>query len=111
MRVAITGSTGLIGGALAARLEGAGHEVLRIRRGSEDDPSADWDPAGGWIRGGAFAGHDAIVNLSGANIGGGRWSAARRAELRSSRIQRVDEFVRNPGGDLAHVILLGNEAV
>ncbi|MYB42683.1 MAG: TIGR01777 family protein [Chloroflexi bacterium] len=97
MRVAITGSTGLIGGALAARLEGAGHEVLRIRRGSEDDPSADWDPAGGWIRGGAFAGHDAIVNLSGANIGGGRWSAARRAELRSSRIDLTRVLVDHLG--------------
>ncbi len=97
MRVAITGSTGLIGGALAARLAGAGHEVLRIRRGGEDDPSADWDPAGGWIREGAFAGHDAIVNLSGANIGGGRWSAARRAELRSSRIDLTRVLVDHLG--------------
>ena len=97
MRVAMTGSTGLIGSALAARLEGGGHEVSRIRRGGEDEPGADWDPAGGWIRGGAFAGHDAIVNLSGANIGGARWSGARRAELRSSRIDLTRVLVEHLG--------------
>ena len=93
MRVAMTGSTGLIGSALAARLEAGGHEVVRIRRGGEDEPGADWDPAGGWVRDGAFAGHDAVVNLSGANIGGGRWSGARRAELRSSRIDLTRALV------------------
>ena len=97
MRVAMTGSTGLIGSALAARLEAGGHEVVRIRRGGEDEPGADWDPAGGWIRDGAFAGHDAIVNLSGANIGGGRWSGARRAELRSSRIDLTRVLVEHLG--------------
>ena len=83
MRVAITGASGLIGGALAARLEGAGHEVLRVRRGGEDDPSADWDPAGGWIRGGAFAGLDAIVNLSGREHR--RRTLVRRAPRRAAQ--------------------------
>ena len=97
MRVAMTGSTGLIGSALVARLEDGGHEVSRIRRGSEGEPGADWDPAGGWVRRDAFAGHDAVVNLSGANIGGGRWSGARRAELRSSRIDLTRVLVEHLG--------------
>ena len=97
MQVAMTGSTGLIGSALVARLEAGGHEVSRIRRGGEGEPGADWDPAGGWVRGGAFAGHDAVVNLSGANIGGGRWSGARRAELRSSRIDLTRVLVEHLG--------------
>ena len=97
MRVAITGSTGLIGGALAAALERDGHEVVRIRRGPEDDPAAAWDPASGWVRGGAFAGHDAVVNLSGASIGAGRWTASRRALLRDSRVALTRTLVAHLG--------------
>ena len=37
MRVAITGSFGLIGSALASKLEGRGHEVIRIRRGEQQN--------------------------------------------------------------------------
>ena len=37
------------------------------------------------------------MNLSGANIGGGRWSGARRAELRSSRIDLTRVLVEHLG--------------
>ena len=97
MRVAISGSSGLIGSALSARLERGGHEVIRVRRGSEDGPDTSWDPATGWIRSGALAGHDAIVNLSGASIGDGRWSASRRALLRSSRVDLTRTLVDHLG--------------
>ena len=97
MRVAITGSSGLIGTALTERLEQGGHEVVRVRRGAEDDPDASWDPAAGWILAGAFAGHDAIVNLTGASIGEGRWSGSRRALLRSSRIDLTRTLVDHLG--------------
>ena len=93
MRVAITGSSGLIGTALRARLEEEGHEVLSVLRGPEDDPDASWDPAEGWIRAGVFAGFDAVVNLSGASIGEGRWSASRRELLHSSRIETTRVLV------------------
>ena len=86
-RIAMTGSSGLIGTALARRLEGDGHEVLRMVRGSPGDASAVWDPAAGWVREGALAGCDVVVNLGGASIGEGRWTASRKAELRRSRIE------------------------
>jgi uncharacterized protein (TIGR01777 family) len=86
-RIAITGSTGLIGTALKRRLEGEGHTVVPIRRGSAGTPAADWDPAQGWIREGVFEGVDGAVHLAGASIGEGRWSAKRKAELRSSRVE------------------------
>lgn len=85
MRVAITGSSGLIGSALAERLELRGHQVLRMRRGPEEDPRAVWDPASGWIRPGALAEVDAIVNLGGSSIGN-RWTASRKRMLWTSRI-------------------------
>lgn len=83
MHVAITGSSGLIGTRLAAHLEAAGHRVTRVRRGRTDD---SWDPPSGWIGAGAFEYVDAVVHLAGASIGERRWTAARKRELRESRI-------------------------
>lgn len=87
MRVAITGGSGLIGSALARSLRRDGHEVTAIRRGEPNAPGVDWAPDAGWIRDGAFTGIDAVVHLSGASIGEGRWSEQQRAELRDSRLQ------------------------
>ena len=86
MKVAITGSTGLVGGALARRLEARGDEVVRIARGGAGAEGVDWAPAEGWVREGAFEGCEAVIHLSGASVGEGRWTPARKAELRSSRI-------------------------
>ncbi|MGE0133784.1 MAG: TIGR01777 family oxidoreductase [Dehalococcoidia bacterium] len=86
MRVAITGASGYIGSALTDWLESHGHEVRQIVRGPESDAAAQWDPARGWVRAGAFDGMDAVVHLSGVSIAGKRWTSARRALLRSSRI-------------------------
>lgn len=91
MRIAITGASGLVGSALAEYLEGQGHEVYRVRRGSSDDRLADWNPALGWIRPGAFDGLDAVVHLAGEPIAGtsilnARWTPATRERLRTSRV-------------------------
>ena len=86
MHIAITGASGFIGSALGRHLEQRGHTVLRLRRGHEGDPGAHWDPRSGWIRDGLFDGVDAVVHLAGEDIGAGRWSGARRRELRASRI-------------------------
>ena len=86
MKVAITGSTGLVGGALARRLEARGDEVVRIARGGAGVEGVDWAPAEGWVREGAFEGCEAVIHLSGASVGEGRWTPARKAELRFSRI-------------------------
>lgn len=97
MRIAITGGTGLIGSALRDRLVADRHEAVAIRRGPEGDPASQWDPATGWVRDGAFAGYDAVVHLSGASIGEGRWSASRRELLRSSRIDSTRTLVEHLG--------------
>ena len=102
MRVAITGSFGLIGSVLASKLEGAGHEVVRIHRGEQNSELADWD-AYTWIRGGIedspFKGCDSVVHLSGASIGDDTWirgwSDQRRSVLRSSRIDTTRFLVEH----------------
>ena len=86
MKVAITGSTGLVGGALVPHLRQLGHDVVAIVRGDQSNPRAHWDPASNWIREGAFDGVDGVINLSGASIGDGRWTASRKRELHTSRI-------------------------
>ena len=114
MRIAITGGSGLIGTALRGRLAAAGHEAVAIRRGPESDPAAQWDPASGWVREGAFAGFGGVVHLSGASIGAGRWSPARREELRASRVDStrtlVGAIAALPAGDRPSV-LVGQSAV
>jgi len=97
MQIAITGSSGLIGTALRQRLEAAGDTVVAIRRGPPSDPLAHWDPASGWFRDGALDGVDAVVHLAGASIGEGRWTAARKRELRASRIDATALLVRHLG--------------
>ncbi|MYH49342.1 MAG: TIGR01777 family protein [Gammaproteobacteria bacterium] len=93
MKVAVTGSSGLIGGALSGALEARGDEVVRISRGPAGEAGVDWAPPEGWVRDGAFGGCDAVVHLSGASVGEGRWTPARKAELRSSRIDTTRVLV------------------
>ncbi len=89
MRVLITGATGGIGRALSAHLVTQGHEALPMRRDTGPHSTAGgpgWDPAAGRLDASALSGFDAVVHLSGANIGEGRWTAARKRELWSSRV-------------------------
>ena len=88
MRVAITGSGGLIGSALADSLTTSGDSVVRlVRRPPAGDGEVRWDPTapGGGLPAGALSGVDAVVHLAGAPIAAGRWSAARKKELHDSR--------------------------
>ncbi|MBM4415105.1 MAG: TIGR01777 family protein [Chloroflexi bacterium] len=93
MRVAITGGTGYVGSALRRLLEARGDEVIVVRRGRPADTAAMWDPARGWFASGALEGVDAVVHLSGASIAAQRWTASRRAELRSSRVDSTRVLV------------------
>ena len=96
MRVAITGSSGLIGSALAAALEADGQEVTRlVRRAPQRPGEVRWDPhlAGGRIAPGALDRIDAVVHLSGAPVASRPWTQARKRVLRDSRIQSTAALV------------------
>jgi len=87
MKIAITGADGFIGRPLVARLAQAGHDVRRlVRRAARAPDEIAWDPAAGSVDREALAGVDAVVHLAGASLSDGRWTAARRAQLRESRI-------------------------
>ena len=103
MKILVTGSTGLVGTALASALARDGHTVCRLLRpetaqkGRTTAAAAGgfnvaWNPATGEL-GGAAVGADAVVNLAGASIADGRWTAERKALLRSSRIDTTRALV------------------
>jgi len=100
MKVLISGGSGLVGTALAESLRGEGHTVALLVRpdGEASAGNIRWDPASGFINTNAMESADAVVNLNGASIGGGRWNPARKKILRSSRVDvtrvLVDTFTR-----------------
>ena len=96
MRVLITGATGGVGRALTDHLWKTNHEVVGLRRetGAPAGPGPSWDPAQGILEPRTLSGFDAVVHLSGANIGEGRWTEARKRELWSSRIDSTRLLAR-----------------
>jgi uncharacterized protein (TIGR01777 family) len=99
-RIAITGATGLVGGALAPFLSTGGHTVHRVVRRPPPVGSADvqWDPATGAIDAQALEGVSAVVHLAGENVAGGRWTPARKAAIRDSRARGTALLARTLAG-------------
>ena len=94
MKVAVSGASGLIGSALVPALETAGHEVLRlVRREPERANEVAWDPDAGTIDARGLAGVNAIVTLSGENLGR-RWTEKRKAEILHSRVASAGLLAR-----------------
>jgi uncharacterized protein (TIGR01777 family) len=116
MKILVTGSTGLVGTALVNAMAREGHTVCRLvrretvgghvagmkeveGRGSDRHVlDAAWDPeaSGSSPFGGSqetITGADAVVNLAGASIAGGRWTTERKMLLRSSRVRTTRALV------------------
>ena len=85
MKVAVTGSSGLIGSALVHALSAAGHEPVKVVRSNAGPDDIAWDPAAGTIDAAGFEGVDAVVHLAGAGIGDERWTDERKRVLLESR--------------------------
>jgi uncharacterized protein (TIGR01777 family) len=106
MRIAVTGSSGMIGTALVRALRNDGHEVIRLVRHSQPGllsyrdvrfdgiaerhwtPFGDPDPK-------PYEGCDVVVHLAGAGLGDKRWSAAYKREIRESRVHGTDTLARS----------------
>jgi uncharacterized protein len=106
VKILISGASGLVGTAATTALRANGHEVAHfVRPGGTVAPAdVQWDPGAGMVDRDAMEGADAIVHLSGASIGDGRWTEGRKKLLRSSRVDStrilVDAFSklrRRPG--------------
>ncbi|RST09314.1 NAD-dependent epimerase/dehydratase family protein, partial [Streptomyces sp. WAC04770] len=86
-RIAVTGSSGLIGAALVRSLRADGHEVVRlVRRPARSGDEVAWDPKRGHVDVAGLVGCDAVVHLAGAGVGDRRWTDAYKQEIRDSRV-------------------------
>jgi hypothetical protein len=94
MRVAITGSSGLIGSALSPHLAEHGHEVVPIVRRAPASGEIGWDPAAGRLDPIDLDGIDAVVHLAGAGIGDKRWTDDYKRTIRDSRVGPTDLLAR-----------------
>jgi uncharacterized protein len=88
MNLLVTGSTGLVGSALVPFLTDGGHTVTQLVRSPSrhGDRTARWDPARDQIDTPGLEGQDAVVHLAGENIASGRWTAAKKARIKDSRV-------------------------
>ncbi|MGH3128544.1 MAG: NAD-dependent epimerase/dehydratase family protein, partial [Gaiellaceae bacterium] len=94
MKVAVSGASGLIGSALVPVLRAGGHEVTRlVRRAESAADEIRWDPAAADLDASTLHGVDAIVNLSGENIGQ-RWTESRKREILESRTSATSLLAR-----------------
>lgn len=88
MRIAVTGSHGLIGSALVRSLRADGHTVVAVvRSGSAggDVGEVRWDIEAGQIDAAGLEGVDGAVHLAGAGIAEGRWTDEHKRRVRESR--------------------------
>ena len=88
MKVLISGSSGLVGKALAKSLTNDGHEVLRlVRRKPATAAEIEWHPNQGGLDAERLQGIDAVVHLAGESIASGRWTDEKKRAIRESRVK------------------------
>jgi|UniRef100_UPI00404AC86B uncharacterized protein len=86
-RIAISGSSGLIGTALVGHLKSEGHTVQRlVRRAPVASDEVQWDPQTGFVDLTALTGVDAIIHLAGVGVGDKRWTKKFKSEILNSRL-------------------------
>lgn len=87
MRVAVTGSSGLIGAALVTALRASSHDVVRlVRHAPGEDDEIGWDPEAGVLDPADLTGVDGVVHLAGAGLGDRRWSESYKRKILRSRV-------------------------
>lgn len=90
LRIAVSGSSGLIGSALCDFLIADGHEVIRLVRDPLQASTANychWIPQQGVQQSEKLEHVAAIVHLAGRGIGEGRWTAVEKQRIRQSRVE------------------------
>ncbi len=87
MRIAITGASGLIGGAISQHLSDVGHTVHPLVRRTPDESKNEiyWKPSSNEIDSTSLEGINVMIHLAGESIAG-RWTDAKKKRIRDSRV-------------------------
>lgn len=93
LRVAIAGSSGLIGTQITALLRTGGHTVVRLVRRAAGPGEIRWDPAREELDPASLEGVDAVINLAGSSIAT-RWTPRARRRILSSRVDSSSLLAR-----------------
>ena len=96
LRIAVTGSSGLIGRALCDVLTAAGHHVVRLIRSRKEQTSQDalWDPIEGTVEKEGLEELDAVVHLAGEPLLGLRWTEEKKKRIWTSRVEGTAHLSR-----------------
>jgi uncharacterized protein (TIGR01777 family) len=90
-KVAVTGASGLVGRELVRTLRRNGFEVLRfVRRAPSAADEVQWDPDQGTIDSEGLQGVIGAIHLAGDNVASGRWTEAKKAKIRDSRVRGTE---------------------
>lgn len=97
MRIAVSGSSGLVGARLCSFLTLIGHEVIRLERSLDraEDPSTAIAPWDSQQQADRLSGVDAVVHLAGKSIASGRWTDRVKQQIRDSRIQLTRQLAES----------------
>ena len=99
MKIAITGSTGLVGSVLIPFLLTGGHQVIRLvrktREASNDGTtSLLWNPDQDQLNAHELEGVDAVINLAGESIAAKRWTEEQKKRIIDSRLKGTGLLAR-----------------
>jgi uncharacterized protein (TIGR01777 family) len=90
VKIVVSGGTGFLGEPLVRRLLQRGADVLVLSRNPAKVQSGRGIP---WSAVDEAGSADAIINLAGENVGEGRWTAERKGNILSSRIEATTALV------------------
>jgi len=111
MRILIAGGSGFLGTRLRDTLERDAHDVRILTRMPRRHHDVRWtaDPSDtGWWD--TLTTTDAVINLAGTSIAGGRWTPARKADIRDSRIRATQAIVAGLDGTRSTAALISSSA-
>ena len=86
MKVAIAGSSGLVGSALIPVLKKLGAQITRLVRSQPKAGEIEWHPNLDEVSSRLLEGFEVIINFAGESIAGGRWTDDQKRKIRDSRV-------------------------